>query len=78
MAKKALSIRTDVYERMVRLKKKDESFSELLRRELPEKKGSLAECAGLLADLPAEYWEKMEKTLADARKETNKRKIHTW
>ena len=55
MATKTLSIMTDVYERMVRLKKKDESFSELLRRELPEKKGSLAECAGLLADLPAEY-----------------------
>ena len=63
----------DVYGRMVRLKKKDESFSELLRRELPEKKGSLSDCAGLLSDLPPEYWEKMEKIRAEARAENFRR-----
>ncbi len=78
MATKTLSIMDDVYERMVRLKKKDESFSELLRRELPEKKGSILDCVGLLANWPEENWRKMEKTLTDARRETNKRKIHTW
>ena len=67
----------DAYERLARLKMKDESFSDVVRR-LTGKKGSILDCVGLLADWPEENWKKMEKILADARKETNKRKIPQW
>ncbi|MCH8004122.1 MAG: antitoxin VapB family protein [Nanoarchaeota archaeon] len=50
MTTKTITIMNDVYERLVRNKKKDESFSEELRRIVPEK-GNIMECAGLWADL---------------------------
>ncbi len=46
MATKTISIRADVYSDLVKLKQKDESFSEEFRR-LLQNRGALADCAGL-------------------------------
>ncbi len=68
----------DVYEELVHLKRKDESFSDLLREMAKKKKGNILAYAGILSHWPKERWDHMEKVLSDARMETNKRKIPQW
>ena len=54
MPSKNISITDDVYEILSRMKLEGESFSDTIRR--LAKRGSLAECAGLWADMSdAEY-----------------------
>ena len=61
----------DVYELLARNKKKDESFSEELRRIVP-KKGNIMECAGLWADMSDKEAEDMKKTVDDFGKRFTK------
>ena len=61
----------DVYELLARNKKKDESFSEELRRIVP-KKGNIMECAGLWADMSDKDAEDMKKTIDDFGKRFTK------
>lgn len=71
MATKTISIMDDVYELLVRSKKKEESFSDELRRILP-KRGSILECAGLWADLSDEQAKRMEGSIKKSREYTRK------
>lgn len=48
-----LAVADDVYEMLSKEKRDGESFSEVIRR-LASRRGSLLECAGILADLPEE------------------------
>ena len=61
----------DVYELLNRNKKKDESFSEELRR-LLAKKGSILDCAGLWSDLSDEQVKQMENVIKKSREYTRK------
>ena len=61
----------DVYELLARNKRKDESFSEELRRIVP-KKGNIMECAGLWADMSDKEAEDMKKTVDDFGKRFTK------
>ena len=61
----------DAYELLVRNKRKDESFSEELRRIVP-KKGNIMECAGLWSDMSDKDAEDMKKTIDDFGKRFTK------
>lgn len=71
MGTKTISIMDDVYELLVRNKRKEESFSDELRRVIP-KKGNIMECAGLWADLSGKQVEEMEKSIKKLRKSSTK------
>jgi len=71
MGTKTITIMDDVYELLARNKRKDESFSEELRRIVP-KKGSIMECAGLWADMSDKESEDMKKTIDDFGKRFTK------
>ena len=71
MGTKTISIMEDVYELLNRNKKKDESFSEELRR-LLAKKGSILDCAGLWSDLSDEQVKQMENVIKKSREYTRK------
>ena len=71
MGTKTITIMNDVYELLARNKRKDESFSEELRRIVP-KKGNIMECAGLWADMSDKDAEDMKKTIDDFGKRFTK------
>lgn len=71
MATKTISIMEDVYELLVRNKSKDESFSEVIRKEF-SKKGKISECAGILSDLTNKQITQMEKVIEKSREYTRK------
>ena len=71
MGTKTITIMNDVYELLARNKRKDESFSEELRRIVP-KKGNIMECAGLWADMSDKEAEDMKKTINDFGKRFTK------
>ena len=71
MGTKTITIMNDVYELLARNKRKDESFSEELRRIVP-KKGNIMECAGLWADMSDKEAEDMKKTVDDFGKRFTK------
>jgi predicted CopG family antitoxin len=73
MATKTISIMDDAYERLLRVKLKDESFSDVVRRLTEKKKGDLLKYAGILSHLPSSYWKKMEKFHEERRKLNLKR-----
>ena len=56
---------------MARNKRKDESFSEELRRIVP-KKGNIMECAGLWSDMSDKDAEDMKNSIKQLRKESAK------
>ena len=58
----------DAYERLARLKNKDESFSDVIRRITEKKRGNLADCAGLWADWPEKDFKRLEKFYEERRK----------
>ena len=71
MATKNISITEDAYELLVRHKRPEESFSEVIREHF--KKGKkLTDYAGIWADMPEEEWEAIEKGVKEARKGLNK------
>jgi len=71
MGTKNISIMDDVYELLVRHKRKDESFSDVLRKEL-SKKGKISECAGLWSDLTEKQVKQMENAIKKSREYTRK------
>ena len=54
---KNIAVAGDVYEMLVKEKRKDESFSDVIRR-WAHNRGSLLDCAGSLADLPEEEFQR--------------------
>ncbi|MFH2112702.1 MAG: antitoxin VapB family protein [Candidatus Bathyarchaeota archaeon] len=77
MPSKNISITDDVYEILARMKLEGESFSDTIRR--LAKRGSLAECAGLWADMPdAEYRALMEgvEALKEGANQSMRRRLH--
>ena len=76
MGTKVISIMDDAYELLVKNKKRNESFSEVIRRLVPKKK-NIVECIGLWAHMKDEEITKMKKDIANFDKkftqELNKR-----
>ncbi|HDD63632.1 MAG TPA: antitoxin [Thermoprotei archaeon] len=70
---KTLTIRDDVYEKLVKLKKEGESFSDLLERLLSREKVSLREFYGSLKD--SKFLEELEKEILEFRKKAKAREI---
>lgn len=70
MGTKTISILDEVYERLLALKRQDESFSDELRR-LTETKGSILEFAGIWKDMSAKDKEEMKNTIHRIRKKTD-------
>ena len=67
----------DAYKMLARLKKKDESFSDVIRELAKKRRGSaeaVLECAGLWSDLLTEKEaEEMKKVIIDQRKDSTKK-----
>lgn len=70
MATKTISILNEVYERLLALKRQDESFSDELRR-LTETKGSILEFAGIWKDMGSKEAEEMKNTIHKIRRKTD-------
>ena len=66
MATKTLSVTDDVYQTLKRMKLKGESFSDTIRR-LAER-GSIAECAGLWAEMTEEELQRVEGAISESRR----------
>ncbi len=71
MGYKAISLRDDVYENLVRMKSKNESFSDVISRLMRER--SLLDFAGRWEDIPEEKTEKLTKELETLRDSTKDR-----
>ncbi|MEM0079995.1 MAG: antitoxin VapB family protein [Nitrososphaerota archaeon] len=63
---KTLTIREEVYEKLVKLKKEGESFSDLLERILEEKRPSLKDFAGILKD--SAWLDELDKEILESRR----------
>lgn len=63
-----------VYERLVALKRPQESFSDELRR-LTETKGSIMEFAGIWKDMSDEDAQEMKETIRKSKKTTRMKEI---
>ncbi|MEK6922004.1 MAG: antitoxin VapB family protein [Nanoarchaeota archaeon] len=74
MATKTISIMDDVYERLVALKRTDESFSDELRR-LTETKGNIMEFAGIWKDMSDKDADEMKKVIRNAKKGTRMKEL---
>ncbi|MBI5072698.1 antitoxin VapB family protein [Candidatus Woesearchaeota archaeon] len=70
MATKTISIMDDVYDRLIALKRADESFSDELRR-LTETKGSILEFAGIWKDMTDKDAEDMNKAIRSIKRKTD-------
>ena len=71
MGTKTITIMDDAYELLSRNKRKDESFSDVVRREF-SKKGSILDLAGAWSDLSDKDAEEMEKAIKKSREYTRK------
>jgi len=71
MGTKTITIMDDVYELLARNKRKDESFSDMLRKEY-SKKGSILDLAGAWSDLSDKDAMEMEKAIKKSREYTRK------
>lgn len=71
MGTKNISIMEDVYELLVRSKRKEQSFSDIIRKEF-SKKGKISECAGILSDLTEKQFSEMEKAIKKSKSYTRK------
>jgi len=71
MGTKTITIMDDAYELLVRNKKKDESFSDVVRREF-SKKGSILDLAGAWSDLSDKDVKEMENAVKKSREYTRK------
>jgi len=63
---KTITIKDDVYEELIKLKKDRESFSEVIMRILKGKKISLLDFYGVFSD--KELWLNIEKEIIEERK----------
>ncbi|MCS4542458.1 MAG: antitoxin VapB family protein [Euryarchaeota archaeon] len=67
MTSKTISITKEVYELLLKLKLKGESFSETIAR-LAKKGGKLSECAGLWSDMSEEEIQEIKTGIKQMRK----------
>ncbi|HUY01392.1 MAG TPA: antitoxin VapB family protein [Candidatus Deferrimicrobium sp.] len=67
MTSKIISIRKDIYDHLKRLKKHNESFSEVIERLLTERKKDPLKHFGIAKDLPEEVNNEFEKGIFYAR-----------
>ncbi|TFG06033.1 MAG: antitoxin [Promethearchaeota archaeon] len=67
MTSKIISIRKDIYEHLKRLKKDNESFSELIERLLTERKKDPLRHFGIAKDMPEDVNNEFEKGIFYAR-----------
>lgn len=72
MSVKTITIRSDVYSLLVKMKREGESFSEVLLR-LIEKKSTTMDFFGALKDNPS--MEELEKEILEVRKTTRLRDV---
>jgi len=72
MAVKTLTITKDVYDDLVNLKGKDESFSELFRRLANKEKTSLMDFAGIWANMNYKDVKGIKKGMKEFRKSVDK------
>ena len=70
MTSKNISITEDVYKLLTRMKLKDESFSQTIRRIAKGRK--LSECAGLWSDIPEEEFKEIREGIEQAKKLSNR------
>ena len=77
MATKTLTIMEDAYEMLSKLKKKDESFSDVIRGLVTKRKGNAKDvlgCAGLLNDMVTDKQaEEIKKNILNYRKSSTKK-----
>ena len=62
---KNIAVADDVYEMLAKERRKEESFSDVIRR-LTGRRGSLMDCYGMWADIPEEEWAEMEAAILGA------------
>jgi predicted CopG family antitoxin len=65
LTSKTISVSEDAYELLMKMKLKDESFTETIRRLAKRRK--LADCAGLWADIPDNEMEEYAKSITELR-----------
>jgi predicted CopG family antitoxin len=66
LTSKNISITEDVYMLLTRMKLKDESFSQTIRR--LAKRGRLSECAGLWSDMPEAEFNEINEGIEQAKR----------
>lgn len=65
MTSKTISVSEDAYKLLMRMKLKDESFTETIRR--LAKRRRLADCAGLWIDIPDDEMKNLHTSLTELR-----------
>ncbi len=71
MATKNIAITEEAYNLMLRHKRPNESFTELIKERFKKGK-TLTDYAGIWVDMPEEEWKAIEKGVKEARKGLNK------
>ena len=71
MGTKTITIMDDAYELLARNKRKNESFSEEIRR-ITARKGNIMDCAGLWSDMSSKESEDMKKAISQFRRNSTK------
>ena len=70
MATKNIAITEEAYNLMLRHKRPNESFTELIKERFKKGK-TLFDCAGAWEDMPEDEWKLFERRVNDARKNLN-------
>jgi len=68
MPSKNISITDDIYNGLVKLKRDDESFSDIIGRLMAERKKDPLKFFGILEDVPDEIFDDFEKGMDDLKK----------
>ena len=71
MTSRNISVTEDVYDLLTKMKLKEESFSDAIRR--LAKRRSLTDCAGLWSDVPEEEMAAFNESLSDLRGKASER-----
>ncbi len=75
MTSKMISIKKEVYENLKRIKKPDESFSDVISRLIESRKKDPLRHFGIAIDLGDKFNDEFENTINKARKEDSNRNI---
>lgn len=72
MGFKTITIKENVYEKLMKAKGKDESFSDFLGKVVEEKKPDLMKFAGAWKDMPDEEFDRVKKAMKEFRESFDK------
>ena len=72
MGFKTITIKEDVYEKLMKAKGKDESFSEFFGKIVEKKKPDLMKFAGAWKDMPDEEFKRIKKSMKEFRESFDK------